>query len=271
MNRDTILKRNNVRIVGSGSKTLVLAQGFGCDQNMWRFLTPTLSKHFRLVLFDYVGSGGSDISAFDRKRYSSLEGYANDLLDVCFALDLQDATLVGHSVSAMIGMIAAKTMPERFSNLVMVCPSPCFLNNPPHYLGGFEQEDLDELIGLMDKNYIGWAQYLAPLVMGAENGTKMVKELIDSFCSTDPVMAKTFARATFFSDMRDQLSQLKHRTLILQSSDDLLAAPSIGEYLNDRIAGSTLQVVEAKGHCLHMTHPSIVDRAIMEFVSVPVA
>lgn len=270
MGNDEILRRNNVNVVGTGAHTLVLAHGFGCDQNMWRFLTSSLSKHFRLVLFDYVGSGRSDISAFDPEKYSALDGYADDLLDVCAALDLQNATLVGHSVSSMIGLIAAKVTPERFSNLVMVCPSPCFLNRPPNYQGGFEREDLEELIGLMDKNYIGWAQYLAPLVMGSENSGEMIQELTDSFCSTDPVTAKAFAKATFFSDMRDHLSQVQHPTLILQSSDDALAATSVGDYLRSEIAHSELKLVKAKGHCLHMTHPHDVESAIMDFAPVPV-
>lgn len=270
MTKDEVLRRNNVSVVGEGGHTLVLAHGFGCDQNMWRFMIPSLSKHFRLVLFDYVGSGRSDISAFDPEKYNVLDGYAEDLLDVCAALDLKNASLVGHSVSSMIGLIAAKVTPERFSNLVMVCPSPCFLNVPPNYHGGFEREDLEELIGLMDKNYIGWAQYLAPLVMGTENSGEMVKELTDSFCSTDPMTAKVFAKATFFSDMRDQLSHVQHPTLILQSSDDALAATSVGDYLHNEIAHSKLKLIKAKGHCLHMTNPHDVGSAVMDFVSVPV-
>ena len=269
MRRDEILKRNNVNVVGEGDHTLVLAHGFGCDQNMWRFLSPRLSKNFRLVLFDYVGAGNSDISAFEPEKYSALDGYADDLLDVCAALDLKNATLIGHSVSSMIGIIAARIAPERFANMVMVCPSPSFLNMPPDYQGGFEREDLEELIGLMDKNYIGWAQNLAPLVMGTGNSVEMVNELTGSFCSTDPITAKAFAKATFFADMRDQLSNVKHPTLILQSSDDALAATFVGEYLHNKIAHSRLKVVKAKGHCLHMTHPQDVGEAFMEFLSVP--
>lgn len=270
MTKDEVLRRNNVNVVGAGEHTLVLAHGFGCDQNMWRFMIPSLSKDFRLVLFDYVGSGRSDISEFDSEKYSVLAGYAEDVLDVCCALELKNATFVGHSVSSMIGLIAATVTPERFSSLVMVCPSPCFLNFPPNYYGGFEKEDLEELIGLMDKNYIGWAQYLAPLVMGTENSGEMVKELTGSFCSTDPMTAKAFAKATFFSDMRDQLSHVQHPTLILQSSDDALAAPSVGDHLHREIAHSKLKLIKAKGHCLHMTHPHNVSSAVMDFVSVPV-
>lgn len=267
MTPEDILRRNNVSVIGSKQQTLLLAHGFECDQNMWRFVLPKLSQQYRIVLFDYVGSGSSDVSAFDKERYGSLEGYATDVVDICQALDLKDVTLVGHSVSSMIGLIAAIRAPEHFSKLVMVCPSPCFLNVPPDYHGGFEHADLEELINLMDKNYIGWADYLAPLVMSTTSSPEMTKELSESFCSTDPVVAKAFARATFFSDMRHILPKAIHPTLILQSSSDALAAVSVGEFVRDAIPESKLQIIEAEGHCLHMTHPDQVDHGIIEFVS----
>lgn len=267
MSVSDVLKRNNVHVVGSGEHTVMLAHGFGCDQNMWRFVVPELSQQYRIVLFDYVGSGKSDLSEFDTEKYSSLDGYATDIVDICEALDLNNATLVGHSVSSIIGLIASTRTPERFANTVMVCPSPCFLNIPPDYLGGFDHADLEELINLMDKNYIGWAQYLAPLVMGATSTPELTKELTDSFCSTDPRVAKTFAKATFFSDMRHLLPKALHPTLILQSRHDNLAAPSIGEYVRDTMPNATLEVVEAEGHCLHMTHPDQVNHRILEFLS----
>ena len=265
MNADDINRRNNIKVIGSGAHTLLLAHGFGCDQNMWRFITGTLSRQFKIVLFDYVGSGNSDVSAFDPHKYGSLEGYAQDIIDICQELELENVTLVGHSVSSMIGLIASIQAPRHFLNLVMVCPSPCFLNLPPDYLGGFDKADLEELISLMDKNYIGWANYLGPLVMGAENGAEMIKELSDSFCSTDPVIAKSFAKATFFSDSRHLLPKAKHPSLILQSTMDALAAPSIGEYMQSTMPQSELQLIEAEGHCLHMTHPNQVDRSIIDF------
>ena len=266
MEEVNILKRNNVNVVGSGKHTLLLAHGFGCDQNMWRFVVPELSRHFRVVLFDYVGSGRSDIAAFDGEKYSSIEGYASDVVDVCRAMDLKKATLVGHSISSTIGLMASINAPEHFANLVMICPSPCFLNLPPDYFGGFHEADLEELLSLMDKNYIGWAEYLAPLVMGASDASEMTKELSESFCTTDPRVAKAFAKATFFSDMRHLLPKAKHPTLVLQSSQDALASTSIGEFVRDEIPGATLKVIEAEGHCLHMTHPEQVDRNIVSFV-----
>jgi sigma-B regulation protein RsbQ len=223
LNADDVLIRNNVKLIGKGSKTLFLAHGFGCDQNMWRFLIPELAEHFKIVLFDYVGSGASDISQYSKKRYSQLEGYAEDIIEICEALKLTDAIFVGHSVSSIIGAIAAIEKPTLFSNLIMVCPSPCFLNFPPEYLGGFEKEDLEELLNLMDKNYIGWASYLAPLVMGTNNSDDLIGELSGSFCSTDPVIAKNFAEATFLSDYRYLLKEIKQPSLILQSENDALA------------------------------------------------
>jgi sigma-B regulation protein RsbQ len=261
-----ILRRNNVTRLGEGERTLVLAHGFGCDQNMWRFVTPALARDYRIVLFDYVGFGHSDAAAFDPDRYEQLEGYARDLLDVCDALELESVTLVGHSVSAMIGLIAGQQRPELFEHQVMVCPSPCFLNKPPDYQGGFEREDLEELLDLMDKNYIGWAQYLAPLVAGTSADQDIVGELSASFCSTDPLVAKTFARATFFSDCRYLLPYAREPALILQSASDSLAEVYVGEYMHHHIPDSVLRIVPAEGHCLHMTHPDHVIDEIRRYL-----
>ncbi|MEM7719316.1 MAG: alpha/beta hydrolase [Pseudomonadota bacterium] len=258
--------RNSVSVVGTGKKTLVLAHGFGCDQTMWRLLTPHFQDQFRIVLFDYVGSGKSDPRAFRGKKYSELKGYAEDIIDVCEALDLEDAILVGHSVSSMTGLIAAIEVPRLISKLVMVCPSPFFLNDPPHYHGGFERADLEGLIELMDQNYIGWANHLAPLVMGT-SGEGLTEELVDSFCSTDPLFAKTFAKATFFSDCRHLLDKATQPTLILQSTHDALASVSVGEYVHANMAHSKLEVVEANGHCLHMTHPREIAPSVINFAS----
>jgi len=256
MNKDEILKRNNVNVIGTGDQTLLFAHGFGCDQNMWRLLTPLLSEKFKIVLFDYVGSGKSDPKAFDTEKYAKLDGYAQDVIEVCEALELRDVTLVGHSVSAMIGLIASIKAPDLFAKMAMICPSPCFLNEPPDYFGGFERADLEELIDLMDKNYIGWANHLAPLVMGTSNAAELIQELSGSFCSTDPYVAKTFAKATFFSDCRSLLALAKHPTLVFQSSADALASVSVGEFVQKAMPQAELEIIEAEGHCLHMTHPN---------------
>lgn len=260
------IRRNNVKVVGSGERTLVMAHGFGCDQTMWRFLMPHFEDHFRIVLFDYVGSGQSDPKAFSLTKYAKLDGYAQDIIDVCEELDLKDVTFVGHSVSSMTGMIAAINAPKLISKLVMVCPSPCFLNDPPQYYGGFERGDLEGLIELMGQNYIGWANHLAPLVMGA-SGEDLASELINSFCSTDPIFAKTFAQATFFSDCRALLPLPKQPTLIFQSTDDALASVSVGAFVQAQMQDARMETIKANGHCLHMTHPDQIAPTLREFAS----
>ncbi|BBP44386.1 alpha/beta fold hydrolase [Thiosulfativibrio zosterae] len=264
--KNTIQHRNNVQIVGEGSKTLMLAHGFGCDQNMWRFLTPYLEDNYQVILFDYVGCGKSDFNAFNKSRYSSLEGYAQDILDICQAFELKDIIFVGHSVSSIIGMLASLKKPTYFAKLAMVCPSPCFLNLPPDYLGGFEKDDLVELINLMDKNYIGWANFLAPLVMGQKNDAELIEELESSFCSTDPNFAKPFAKATFFSDYRKELNEVTHPSLIIQSTDDSLASVDIGHYMQNEMPAAELAIIEAHGHCLHMTKPQEVMECLKDFI-----
>lgn len=261
-----ILERNHVQIIGEGDKTLMLAHGFGCDQNMWRFMLPQLQKKYRIVLFDYVGCGQSDLSAYVPSRYKSLEGYAQDVIEICEALDLKDVYFVGHSVSATIGVLSAIANPHVFKKIIMVCPSPSFLNFPPNYYGGFEKEDLEELINLMDKNYIGWANYLAPLVMGDQGDPSFSEELENSFCSTDPNFAKPFAKATFFSDYRAELGKIKLPVLIIQSANDSLAGIEVGNYMHKKIANSSLDVVEAHGHCLHMTQPNTISGLVDDFI-----
>ena len=264
--RERIIKRNNVRIHGQGRVTLMLAHGFGCDQNMWRFVVPALSQHYRLVLLDYVGAGGSDVSAYDRKRYACLEGYAQDLIDVGQALELEQAVLVGHSVSATIGLISGIEQPSLFSHQIMLCPSPCFLNKPPDYPGGFEREDLEELIDLMDKNYIGWANHLPPLVIGQQADPAINRELAESFCSTDPLIAKNFAQATFFSDYRHLLPEVRQPSLLLQCESDSLASVEIGQYMQRRMPGSELRYLPSEGHCPHMTDPERVILAVRQYL-----
>lgn len=267
LSKEALTRRNNINILGNGSDTLLLAHGFGCDQNMWRFILPSLVERFTVVLFDYVGSGRSDLTAFDRKRYATLEGYAQDIAEICEGLNLKKVHYIGHSVSSMTGMLASINEPDLFASLVMVCPSPCFLNVPPDYQGGFEREDLEDLIDLMDQNYIGWANFLAPLVLGYVEETELAGELADSFCSTDPTIAKTFARATFFSDYRNQMSKLSAPTLILQSEDDALASVEVGQYMHQRIQNSELKLVNTRGHCIHMTDPDIVLSHAYSFIN----
>jgi sigma-B regulation protein RsbQ len=261
-----ILARNNVHTFGNGTQPLLFAHGFGCDQNMWRYITPAFENDYKIVLFDYVGAGRSDLQAYDRERYSSLDGYAQDILDVVHALDLRNVVLVGHSVSSMICLLAAAAEPDRFDNLIFVAPSPRYINDDD-YVGGFERKDIEELLDTMDRNYIGWANFLAPAIMGRADRPELGQELTDSFCSTDPTVARQFAEVTFFSDNRDDLKRLKAPSLILQCSDDMVAPRSVGDYMAQHTPGSTLRLMKATGHCPHMSAPEETIELMKEYLA----
>lgn len=261
-----IIKRNNVRILGRGPRTMLFAHGFGCDQNMWRFLTPSFENDHRIVLFDYVGAGRSDLSAYDERRYSTLDGYASDVLEVCEAAGVEDAVFVGHSVSSMVGVLAAKREPHRFSHLIMVGPSPRYVNDEG-YVGGFERADIEGLLDLMDRNYIGWATFLAPAVMGNPERPELQKELHESFCSTDPKIARRFAEATFFADNRADLGACAIPSLILQCSEDVIAPVEVGRYLERNLPRGTFHQLKATGHCPHVSHPEETIAAIREYLA----
>jgi sigma-B regulation protein RsbQ len=264
---EKILARNNVKVIDGDGSVLLYAHGFGCNQNMWDRVTPAFKSTHKQVLFDYVGSGKSDLSAFDASKYGSLHGYAQDVLDICDALYLRSGvTFVGHSVSCSVGVLASIARPELFDKLVLLGPNPCFVNHPPEYVGGFEKEDLEELLALMDQNYIGWANYLAPVVSGKGDAGLVPADLSDSFCSTDPTVAKVFARAAFFSDNRADLAKVNVPCLILQHRTDSLAPTSVGEYVHTQLAGSTLKILEVQGHSAHMAEPALVVAAIRDFV-----
>jgi sigma-B regulation protein RsbQ len=257
--------RNNVRVSGRGTQPMLFVHGFGCDQNMWRFVAPAFEDGYKVVLFDYVGSGKSDLSAYDPARYATLEGYARDLLDVVHALDLRDVIVVGHSVSSMVAVLAANQEPERFERLIMIGPSPRYVNDPP-YVGGFERADIEGLLEMMDRNYIGWAEFLAPAIIKNADRPELGQELTESFCSTDPVVARRFAEATFLSDNRADLAHVRVPSLILQCSDDMVAPPEVGEYLHRELPQSTLRVMKATGHCPHMSHPEETIELIREYL-----
>ena len=261
-----VLTRNNVQVSGAGSQPMLFAHGFGCDQNMWRYVAPAFEEGYRVVLFDYVGAGKSELAAYDPERYGRLEGYADDVLEICHALDLRDVILVGHSVSAMVAVLAANREPERFARLVLIGPSPRYVNDPPGYHGGFERKDIEGLLEMMDRNYIGWANFLAPAIMSNAERPELGEELVASFCSTDPVIARRFAEATFFADNRADLDQVRVPALILQCAEDMIAPVEVGEYVHRHLAGSTLRMMAATGHCPHMSHPEETIRAIREYL-----
>ncbi|PQV50137.1 alpha/beta fold hydrolase [Paraburkholderia sp. BL21I4N1] len=250
-----VQKRNNVHTRGGSGTTMLFAHGFGCDQNMWRLFAPGFEDRYRTVLFDLVGSGGSDLAAYSRTRYNTLQGYADDVLDIIDGLGTGPVIFVGHSVSAMIGMLAAIRSPERFAANVMIGPSPSFINDGS-YVGGFERADIEELLETLENNYLGWSSTMAPAIMGAPGQPELADELTNSFCRTDPEIARHFARVTFLADHRADLSRVTTPTLIVQSNDDLLAPVAVGEYMHDAIAGSTLSIVDNVGHCPHLSAPS---------------
>ena len=265
-----VFARNNVRVFGSGKQPMLFAHGFGCDQNMWRLITPAFEQDYRIVQFDYVGCGKSDWSAYSPERYATLDGYVQDVLDVVNALDLHDVVFVGHSVSAMVGLLASIKAPERFARMVLIGPSPRYINDTG-YVGGFERGDIEGLLDLMEKNYVGWADFLAPVVMKNGDDPELSRELRDSFCSTDPRITRNFARATFLSDNRADLAHVKVRSLVLQCSEDAIAPEAVGEYVHDALAGSSYRKMAATGHCPHMSHPRETIALMKEFLAVPAA
>lgn len=256
-----------MRILGRGTQPMLFAHGFGCDQNMWRFVTPAFEDEYRIILFDYVGAGKSDLRAYNAERYADLNGYAEDILELCDALQLQDVILVGHSVSSMIGVLAAVKRPSFFAHLIMLGPSPRYINDLPDYVGGFERKDIEELLHTMETNYIGWANFLAPAIMKNPERPELSQELEESFCSTDPVIAGRFARATFFSDNRRDLPNLRTPSLVMQCSDDLIAPDGVGRYVHEHTPGSVLRLMKATGHCPHMSHPEETIAIMKEYLN----
>jgi sigma-B regulation protein RsbQ len=262
----TIIKRNNVHIAGQGAATMFFAHGFGCDQNMWRLVAPAYASRYRTVLFDLVGSGRSDLSAYDPEKYSSLQGYADDVLELVREFSEGPAIFVGHSVSAMIGMLANLADPARFGAQVMIGPSPCYINDGD-YVGGFSRSDIDSLLETLDSNYLGWSSNMAPVIMGAPDQPELGVELTNSFCRTDPEIAKQFARVTFLSDVRPELPKLTAPTLIVQCNEDLIAPIAVGEYLHRTLPRSTLSIIDNVGHCPHLSSPSRSTAAIDAFLA----
>ncbi len=250
-----------------GGTPMIFAHGFGCDQSMWRFVAPAFEPGFKVVLFDHVGAGQSDLSAYRPGRHASLDGYAEDVLDICRELGLWHAVFVGHSVSAMIGVLAALREPARFSRLVLIGPSPCYINDGS-YLGGFSRSDIEELLESLDSNYLGWSQSMAPAIMGNPDRPELGEELSNSFCRTDPEIAKRFARVTFLSDNRSDLPRLAIPTLVLQCADDIIAPEAVGRFVAQQIPQSELVLLRATGHCPNLSAPEEVIAAMKAFLAI---
>lgn len=259
-------RRNNVQVAGEGPATMFFAHGFGCDLNMWRLLAPAYAHRYRTVLFDLVGSGSSDLGAYEAAKYSTLDGYADDVVEIVREFTEGPAIFVGHSVSAMIGLLANLKAPELFAAQIMIGPSPCYINDGA-YVGGFSREDIDGLLETLDSNYLGWSSNMAPAIMGAPDQPQLGVELTNSFCRTDPEIARQFAHVTFLADVRAQLPELQAPTLVLQCSDDMIAPLAVGEYMQRTLPHSTLNVIENVGHCPHLSAPSSCGAAIDAFLA----
>jgi sigma-B regulation protein RsbQ len=261
----TTLQRHNARTSGSGARAMMFAHGFGCDQNMWRFVAPAFEDEYRVVLFDHIGAGGSDHSAYDPERYASLPGYADDVVELARAAKIERGVFVGHSVSAMIGVLAAKQAPELFDTLILVGPSPRYINDDD-YVGGFAEPQIEELLEFLDSNHLGWSQAMAPAIMANPDRPELGQELTDSFCRSDPEIAKRFARATFLSDNRADLAGVSARTLVLQCRDDVIAPISVGEFVHRAIPGSEFVILDATGHCPNLSAPEQTIAAMKAFL-----
>ncbi|PZM14923.1 alpha/beta fold hydrolase [Rhizobium tubonense] len=260
-----VLARNNVRLSGSGREAIVFAHGFGCDSNMWRYVAPVFEDRYRVVLFDNVGAGKSDLTAYSFEKYGSLEGYAHDLIEIVDALSMTKVVFVGHSVSSMVGLIAARKRTDLFKSLIMVGPSPCYVDDGD-YVGGFTAAQIDELLEFLDANHLGWSGAMAPVIMGNPDRPELGDELAASFCRTDPAIAKHFARTTFLSDTRELLTDFSIPTLVLQCSSDVIAPVTVGEYVHEKLNNSTLVVMKATGHCPNLSAPEETVAAIDAFL-----
>lgn len=261
-----VRSKHNVTESGDpGAPPMLFAHGFGCDQAMWRHVAPHFADRFRVVLFDHVGAGGSDLTAYDPDRYSTLSAYAADVLEICRELDLRDVTFVGHSVSSMIGALAAIEEPDRFARLVMVGPSPRYIDDEG-YVGGFAEADIAELLDSLDSNHLGWSSAMAPVIVGNPDRPELGAELTESFCRTDPAIARRFARVTFLSDNRADLPRVTTPTLVLQSREDAIAPVVVGEYVRDALPDATYVLLDATGHCPNLSEPAATTAAIAAFV-----
>jgi sigma-B regulation protein RsbQ len=263
---NNIIARNNVTVSGKGERSIIFAHGFGCDQEMWRHVAPAFEEDYRVILFDYVGSGKSDLDDYDPVRYGHLNGYAQDVLEIAETLNLRDAIFVGHSVSGMIGTLASITHSDYFGQLIMLGPSPCYVNDLPGYYGGFDRKDIQELLTMMEMNFKGWANYLAPIVMNNPERIELAVELEQTFCSRDPVIARQFAEVTFYCDCREELDKVTVPSLILQCSEDSIAPIEVGEYLHSHLKKSTLKLMSAKGHYPHLSHPDETTQYIKQYL-----
>ena len=258
-------QRHDVRAYGEGEHTLVLIHGYGCDKTMWNSVIPLLQDKYRIVVYDLLGCGASDLSQYDKARYATLDGHARDLIDVIEAMDIEQPTLVGHSVSAMTATLAANRLGDKVANVVMVCPSPSFINDGD-YIGGFETSDIDALLETLEANYLGWSSEMAPAIMGTPDMPEHCETLTNSFCQADPDIARHFARVTFRADHREDVKALEHDALLIQCRDDVIVPDAVGQWMQDNMKAADLVVLDATGHCPHISYPKETAAAIMRYL-----
>ncbi|QCB93275.1 alpha/beta fold hydrolase [Cellulomonas shaoxiangyii] len=260
-----VLARHDAHVSGNADgPTLVLAHGFGCDQSMWRYVAPAFERSHRVVLFDHIGAGGSDLGSYDPKRYGRLQGYADDVVALVEAVG-GPVVLVGHSVSAMVGVLAAGSRPDLFERLVLVCPSPRYVDDDG-YRGGFSADEIDDLLTTMDANYLGWAQFIAPVIVGRPDRPELAQELANSFCRTDPAIGRHFARTTFLSDNREDVARVAVRTLVVQSRVDAIAPPQVGRWVHEHLQDSEMVLLDAVGHCPNLSSPEALVAVLRDFL-----
>lgn len=262
---ESIIKKNNVKIIGDSQEVMLFAHGYGCDQNMWRFVTPAFSERYKIVLIDLVGSGNSDPSFYNFQKYSSLSGYADDIIEVCDSLNLKNVNLVAHSVSCMIGALAAIKRPELFKSLLMIGPSPCYINDGD-YKGGFSIPEIESLSQSLESNYLGWSSSITPTIMGNADKPELTEELTNSFCRNDPERAIHFAKVTFGGDNRKDLPLVTTPTLVLQCTQDFIAPMEVGKFVHSQIKNSEFSILKATGHCPHLSAPKETIEAMQAYL-----
>jgi sigma-B regulation protein RsbQ len=264
---EDVIKRNNVKLFGHGEETIMFGHGFGCDQTMWRFVTPAFQQHYKVLLFDHVGAGNSDTSAYNKTKYGTLNGYASDIVEICQTLELDDIIFVGHSVSAMMGILSAIEEPQLFEKMILIGPSPCYINDGD-YVGGFDRADVLTMLAFMEHDYFTWADTFAPLIMGNPETPSLGEELVRSFCNTDSDIAKQFAKVTFLSDNRTDLPKLRAKALIVQCAEDVIAPDEVGAYVHKYIKDSTLVRLKATGHCPNLSAPLEIIEVMEDYLNV---
>lgn len=267
--KKNILVRNNVKVFGKAKQPIMFAHGFGCNQSIWRKVTPAFENDYQVIVFDYVGSGKSDILAYKPDRYKNLNGYVQDIIEICHELNLNEIIFVGHSVSAVVGILVSLKQKGLFSKMILLGPNACYFNYPPDYKGGYEQSDINGLLDLMSKNYASWASYVAPAAMKNPDRPELATELENSFHLTDREILHQFAKATFFADLRADLPKVEVPSLILQTADDTFVPIEAANYLNQHLPASKMKLMEATGHFPHLSSPEETTRLIKEYLNAP--